>query len=83
MDRAVERLTRIASAHAKDVDDEGGTWGVCAECGWAWPCPTYHWAASESVDPILDPWNPADADDEASGQFVDPGVKEESGDADR
>ena len=60
-DDAVQRLERISGAHLKDVDEHGGTSGYCIECGWVWPCPTYHWATAE-VDHVLDPWNPRDAD---------------------
>jgi hypothetical protein len=56
---AVDRLARIAEAHCKNVDESGGTWGDCNECGWSWPCPTYAWATTER-DHILDPWNPSD-----------------------
>jgi hypothetical protein len=39
------RLSRIAQAHVKDVDENGGTHGVCVECYQPWNeeaggCPT-------------------------------------------
>lgn len=58
---ADERLSRIALAHQKAVDDAGGTWGECTECGWVWPCPTYWWATEPHiVDPVLRTWDPKD-----------------------
>lgn len=41
------RLRRIAEAHHKWVDNAGGTFGDCAECGHAWPCPTRQWAGAD------------------------------------
>ncbi len=55
------RLARIAEAHSKQVDEHGGTWGGCSECGYAWPCPTYVWA-STARDPLAT-WDPADDKD--------------------
>lgn len=55
----VQRLDRIAEAHHKQVDESGGTYGDCNECGWSWPCPTYAWATTER-DRALDPWDPSD-----------------------
>jgi len=52
------RVGRIAEAHCKDVDDHGGTYGVCDECGWPYPCPTYVWATTERDS--LSTWDPAD-----------------------
>lgn len=56
-----ERLSRIAQAHKKDVDSEGGTHGVCVECYQPWGekgCPTYRWA-TEDLD-VLGTWDPDD-----------------------
>jgi hypothetical protein len=61
-----ERADRIAEAHRKDVDEHGGSWGACNECGLLWPCPTYEWAAADSTRTSLDCWDPAD--DEAAGE---------------
>ena len=62
LDRQRDRLLRIAEAHHKNVDNAGGSWGDCNECGWSWPCPTHVWATT-SRD-VLAPWNPTD-DEEA------------------
>lgn len=56
--RLQHRLDRIAQAHAKDVDDHGGTFGDCAECDRPWPCPTYVWATTDR-NSLAAPWNPA------------------------
>ena len=48
------RLRRIADAHHKDVDESGGTWGDCAECGHVWPCPTYRWATDPTAGVFCD-----------------------------
>lgn len=55
---AADRLGRIAHAHVKEILDGGTTSGCCAECGHAWPCPTYVWATVER-DPLA-AWDPAD-----------------------
>lgn len=55
-----QRLNRIAQAHSKDVGPGGLTSGLCVECGWSWPCPTYAWAAHDR-DPD-GPWDPANDD---------------------
>lgn len=39
-----EKLSAIAEMHAKRIDPQGGTEGVCAECGLLWPCRTIHYA---------------------------------------
>ncbi len=55
------RLARIAQAHKKDVDEHGGTHGLCVECYQPWGdngCPTYVWATTDR-DPI-NTWDPAD-----------------------
>lgn len=53
-----DRLQRIASAHAKNVLDNGLTDGCCTECGALWPCPTYVWATEERD--INACWDPTD-----------------------
>lgn len=60
-DNPRDRLARIAEAHSKDVDGNGGTWGDCTECGHRWPCPTYSWATTDR-DPLAT-WDPADDED--------------------
>jgi hypothetical protein len=55
------RLDRIAEAHSKWVDKHGGTDGMCGECNWRWPCPTYVWATDAERDPLAC-WNPSDDD---------------------
>lgn len=64
---AEARLACIAQAHKKDVDQNGGTHGVCVECYQNWDeksggCPTYVWA-TRGRD-ILSTWDPADDDEE-------------------
>jgi hypothetical protein len=55
------RTDKIAEMHRKNVDQHGGTWGDCNECGWAWPCPTYEAARSDSTkDYSIDSWHPED-----------------------
>lgn len=54
----VDRLSRIADAHVREVLDGGLFDDVCVECGQWWPCPTYVWATTERG--VCDPWNPAD-----------------------
>lgn len=49
---------RIAEAHSKHVDEHGATSGLCNECDWTWPCPTYVWATTDR-DPN-GPWDPKD-----------------------
>lgn len=44
-----DRLRVIADEHQKEVDASGGTWGVCRECGHAWPCPTFRWATYDGI----------------------------------
>lgn len=64
------RLARIAQAHKKDVDEHGGTHGLCVECYQSWGengCPTYVWATTDR-DPI-NTWDPAD--DETPGGVED------------
>lgn len=56
-----ERLSRIAQAHVKDVDPNGGTHGLCVECYQNYPCPTYVWASSDQRD-VLATWDPIDDD---------------------
>ena len=58
-----ERLGRIAAAHKKDVDQNGGTHGVCVECYQHWDdkaggCPTRVWATT--ARDVLATWDPAD-----------------------
>lgn len=53
-----DRLSRIARAHRKDVGQLGLTSGMCVECGYGWPCPTYVWATTERW--INATWDPAD-----------------------
>lgn len=60
------RMHRIADRHHKQVTTGGLTDGSCNECGWEWPCPTYVWATSDTRDPTLDTWDPADDEDEES-----------------
>lgn len=55
----VDRLARIADAHAREVLACGLFDDVCIECDRAWPCPTYVWATTER-SPTFDPWDPAD-----------------------
>jgi hypothetical protein len=55
---ALAALERIAEAHRKNVDQHGGTDGMCSECNRRWPCPTYVWASSPRDS--LACWNPAD-----------------------
>ena len=44
-----ERLLKIADMHCKEV--RGGlTSGLCNECQWVWPCPTYRWATEQGID---------------------------------
>lgn len=60
-----ERLSRIAQAHKKDVDEHGGTHGLCVECYQTWGekgCPTYRWA-TEDLD-VLGTWDPDDNEPE-------------------
>ena len=54
------RLGRIAEAHHKNVDQHGGTDGMCNECNWHWPCPTYVWATEDRDS--LACWDPRDDD---------------------
>ncbi len=61
------RLSRIAQAHVKDVDSEGGTHGVCVECYQTWNeeaggCPTRVWATKDR-DPLAT-WDPIDDEPE-------------------
>lgn len=58
IDAPKARLGQIAEAHCKDVGELGLTSGMCMECGYSWPCPTYVWASTER-DPLAT-WNPAD-----------------------
>ena len=58
------RLGRIAEAHFKCVDPHGGTHGLCHECNWNWPCPTYVWATTDR-DAVIACWDPSD-DEEKS-----------------
>lgn len=53
------RIDRIAEAHTKGVGPGGLTSGLCSECSWNWPCPTYRWA-TEDRDPVVAPWDPSD-----------------------
>lgn len=63
-----ERLGRIAEAHKKDVDPNGGTHGLCVECYQHWApgdkdgkgegCPTRVWATT--ARDVLATWDPAD-----------------------
>lgn len=65
----LQRLGRIADAHRKDVDEHGGTFGLCVECGWAHPCPTYVWATTDrDLNATWDPRDdePADQSGESS-----------------
>lgn len=52
------QLARIADAHFKYVDNNGGTLGSCNECGWNWPCATYVWATTDRG--LTATWDPAD-----------------------
>lgn len=61
------RLSRIAQAHRKDVDQGGGTFGFCVECYQHWDdkaggCPTKVWAMKGRD--ILATWDPADDEPE-------------------
>lgn len=56
---AQNRLDRIAEAHHKYVDPNGGTYGTCIECDQLWPCPTYVWATDPHRD-ALATWDPTD-----------------------
>lgn len=60
---AFARLGRIAEAHCKQIDEHGGTDGMCSECNWHWPCPTYVWATTDRDSLMC--WDPSD-DSEAS-----------------
>lgn len=60
--RVEQRMARIAEAHQKAVDEHGGTWGDCAECGHAWPCPTYRWATEDVEVPSCASWTLDDDD---------------------
>lgn len=44
-----DRLAKIAEFHCKNVDEHGGTWGNCNECGMPWPCATYRWATDDTA----------------------------------
>lgn len=62
-----DRLSRIAQAHKKDVDENGGTHGVCVECYQVWNeeaggCPTRVWATKDR-DPLAT-WDPIDDEPE-------------------
>lgn len=59
-DQHADRLARIAAAHHKDVDPNGGTTGDCVECGQPWPCPTNTWATTDR-NPLAT-WDPDDDD---------------------
>jgi hypothetical protein len=56
------RLSRIAEAHKKDVDEHGGTHGVCVECYQVYPCPAVVWATKDR-DPLAT-WDPIDDEPE-------------------
>lgn len=61
------RLSRIAQAHVKDVDSEGGTHGICVECYQVWNeeaggCPTRVWATKDRD--VLATWDPIDDEPE-------------------
>ena len=61
------RLSRIAQAHVKDVDENGGTHGVCVECYQVWNeeaggCPTRVWATKDRD--VLATWDPIDDEPE-------------------
>ncbi|WP_188279282.1 hypothetical protein [Streptomyces sp. CBMA29] len=56
------RLARIAEAHTRYVGIAGLTDGICAECGYTDPCPTYIWATTDR-DPLA-LWNPEDDEDD-------------------
>lgn len=60
------RLDRIAEAHAKYIDELGGTFGDCNECGHTWPCPSHQWATAER-NPVIDCWDPIDDEDDRPG----------------
>lgn len=59
------RLGRIAEAHFKYVDQHGGTLGLCHECNYPHPCPTYVWATTDR-DAVIACWDPADDDKETT-----------------
>lgn len=52
------RLNRIADAHRPIRYPLGLTDGLCAECGYAHPCPTYTWATTDRD--VLATWDPLD-----------------------
>lgn len=52
------RLARIAEAHQKDVFEGGSTSGLCVDCEYVWPCPTYVWATTPRD--LLATWDPED-----------------------
>lgn len=61
------RVSRIAQAHVKDVDAEGGTHGICVECYQVWNeeaggCPTRVWATKDRD--VLATWDPIDDEPE-------------------
>lgn len=59
-----DRMAKIARMHHKGVDEQGGTWGDCTECGHHWPCPTYDWARETSDrNPAFDAWDRNDDND--------------------
>lgn len=60
---ASARLSRIAEAHTVVTGPAGLTSGLCSECNWTWPCPTYRWATEPDLDPIFNTWDPNDAKD--------------------
>jgi hypothetical protein len=43
-------LERIAQAHCQQTGEGGVTDGMCAECGWIWPCATHRWATGAVED---------------------------------
>lgn len=57
-----DRLDRIAQAHVPIRYPLGITDGLCAECGYPSPCPTYVWATTDR-DPLAT-WDPTDDEDD-------------------
>ena len=52
------KMASIRAIHAKTESVSGMTDGSCCECGWTWPCPTYHLAYGWDPDEDEDDWCP-------------------------
>lgn len=61
-----DRLAKIADMHC-EMKRGGMTSGVCNECSWNWPCPTYRWATEDGID-ISCTWDLAECAFEEHGQ---------------